>query len=401
MEERNVKKINVLFGITLIVVMSVALVPSVFAQTPAHMVLAKQMVHQSLYVDSHTMTKHQWARVGSSPYLWDDDTTNYIVTPIPTWNPPYEGFFTFDNTSLAIISSATLYFKAKSTWPPTSSFKVLDANYNLLDEITPLSTSYEWYSFNVSLTDYIQVNNFKVMLAGPALGPQKAQGEQLLTNVIFVTCSYLEVVGLAVSGYAPLGDVYDLEGRVHINAINWEGPGYYWSGFGVKSDDEDTFAEVGIAVSEDGALPVSRILDVYVYFSAVDKGVVKAHPTISLGPSFLGSAHEVWLYLFDNGASLWKGSYQIVNGSGNGMIGQWDFNRHWKGIAQCSIEADDHQPREDANQWIISHWYEMQGWDATVGPFDFTPEWQYTWGEPFYVDSHLGTTGEWWNWVNY
>jgi hypothetical protein len=390
------------FGLALVVVMAMMLIAPAFAPDPIGQVRARQMVHEKLFVNGYTADYTKWAEFGSSPYLHDDDTSNYVASPVATWNPKWEGRFTFADTSWYQVNSATLFFKAKvmSSYPPVS-FDVLDGNGYYINSIEPATTSYQWYSFDMSdwLTNPTQVNNFAMILSY-ALGPQKAQGEQLLTsNILYITCSYLEITYPVVSGTTRFGDHYAISGTVKVNDVNWYGPGWYWTAFGIISSDENNFVEVGITVHEDGAEPFSHITEIYAYFTAVDDGAEHTwmhNLGVGMVDTFVG------LYCFEEGgesnSGIWNAILTLPDHTTVWIKGYdgYPFGEHWKGQAQVTLESDN-QPRYQWGRWI-SEWKDMEVWEYDHGRYDFLPEIElnrYNYPGYFRVAGTLGTP-RWW-----
>ena len=102
---------------------------------------------ETLYVDSFDQNDLAWSEIGDSPYLWDTDA-DYIYTNVAN---ALEGYFGFADTTFNVINSVTLYAECKYSAVTSNYIIVYEKDEPLsIGAIFPSSTSYDWYSFDVT-----------------------------------------------------------------------------------------------------------------------------------------------------------------------------------------------------------------------------------------------------------
>lgn len=113
---------------------------------------------------SVTYTFEMWTEVGDSPYL-NNVTTNYIVTSI---DGALEGFFGFEDTfAFSTITGVTFYYEGKISNLASDNYVKVYDNTTYIGEIYPdSSTSYQWYSFDVTsyFKTYQEINTANIKL---------------------------------------------------------------------------------------------------------------------------------------------------------------------------------------------------------------------------------------------
>jgi len=168
-----------LFSVTLVFLFCCLLVHPVFAAT------------ENKYCDGYDATYTAWTEYGASPYLDDDDTSNYIASNVDNAD---EGLFTFANTTFTTVTSVWLYVKIKianilgldEAW-------AYDSDDQLICSFAPLWTTYQWEGYLiVGLNTPEEVNDFTCYFKYVKVGSS--------ATLISITCAYLEVTGTGAGG---------------------------------------------------------------------------------------------------------------------------------------------------------------------------------------------------------
>ncbi|MEM2102453.1 MAG: hypothetical protein QXM22_02935 [Candidatus Bathyarchaeia archaeon] len=352
-----------------------------------------------LYVDTHLENYTQWSRHGTSPYLHDDDTTNYISTPAPTIWTKYEGYFTYENTELQWNEQGItrLWFKAKCFDPDDcDGFDVL-YNGDIIGSVVPTSTSYQWYDCGAKLWLHsYEINAFKILLKySSTVKKSGGEGKELAgTSNIQVTCSRLETWGFI--------DDYDylkqMSGWAHMHYVNMDGDfdfayDSYWMGLGIWSNTFNELVEVGMYVKYYAwGLDPSVVQDFGVFMTILDGGWPPTQiETHSLGASNLG----IWCKLSVSWVSdkHWHGTCMFENYT-SFTIDEYTYTNNWWGKrSQLSFESNDFQPRSGQSGNEMGMWYDTKICDD---------QWQwYTWhyyqnqNNGFHVKTDAWFNGEW------
>jgi hypothetical protein len=106
---------------------------------------------ETLYVNDMNNVSTQWSTDGKCPYLNNASGTHDMYTGLFTSNESIEGNFGFNRTMNTVLVNTYLYVQAyASSLPTNNTVTIYDATGTLLGTLVPTSTSYTWYSFNVT-----------------------------------------------------------------------------------------------------------------------------------------------------------------------------------------------------------------------------------------------------------
>jgi hypothetical protein len=128
--------------------------PSINVQRAYLAINSPVLTTQNAFVSGFSSSHADWATTGSYPYINNASGTHNIhVAPSSSGGAWKEGNFNFSFNQPFIVQMIFLYVEAYSnvsSWGSGGSLKIYMANNTLLETISSLTTSYAWYSFNVT-----------------------------------------------------------------------------------------------------------------------------------------------------------------------------------------------------------------------------------------------------------
>ena len=341
-----------------------------------YMSYAGKLQHNAytLFCDGFTETETLWSEIGSSPYLRDVDTANYIAT-MRSQLLRNESYFTFDDLGVwaSGLDNATLYFYAKVDGFEDS-FDVyggIEPARDRLGIVFVESSSYAWYSLDVSdcfseatpssINGYI--SDFRIALVCGGIGPMRTQESgmtPLTSSVIYVTCVQLYVWVNVMDGQV-WQETTAAAGWGKLNHINFDyeffGDTRYWTGFGIKDPIFSNLAEVGLYCIYDWN---SIIEEFGAFFTYIDHGGDAVSVLFAFDPGDMGK--YFFFMVKETSPKVWQGGVQLQDGSWH-WFDSHTYMYHWMGIWKSSIESI-YQPSSGQSGSIVCAWYDISTRDT-------------------------------------